>query len=110
MIGAHPVVCAVPIGVADEGAPGINPLLRVLPNPLRGTGMIEWMGAGVAPELRLYDAGGRLVAIRSGEAGGGRMSWSDLTRGGDVASGVYFLELGSGGGEVAARARLVVIR
>ncbi len=111
LIGAHPVACAAPIGIADEGAPRISPLLRVLPNPLRGVGTIEWMGAGVVPELRLYDVGGRLVARRSGEGGGGRMSWSELTRGGDMASGVYFLELGSdGGGEVAARVRLVVIR
>jgi hypothetical protein len=111
LIGAHPVACAAPIGVADEGAPRIGPFMRVLPNPLRGAGTIEWMGAGVAPELRLYDAAGRVVARRRGEGRGGRMSWSDLTRGGDMASGVYFLELGSdGGGEVAARSRLVVIR
>ncbi len=111
LIGAHPVACAAPIGVADEGVPRIGPLLRVLPNPLRGAGTIEWMRAGVASELRLYDTAGRLVARRSGEGRGGRMSWRDLIRGGDMASGVYFLELGSdGGGEVAARSRLVVIR
>jgi hypothetical protein len=111
LIGAHQVACAAPIGIADEGAPRIGPLLRVLPNPLRGVGTIQWMGAGVAPELRLYDVAGRLVARRSGESSDGRMSLSDLTRGGDVASGVYFLELGSDdGGGVAARSRLVVIR
>jgi len=36
LIGAYPVGCATPIGIADAGAPGVTPMLRVTPNPMRG--------------------------------------------------------------------------
>ena len=110
LIGAYPVGCATPIGIADAGAPTVTPILRVTPNPMRGAGMIEWTGVGGREtELRLYDVAGRLVAQRAEAGALGRMPWSSLVGSGGVASGVYFLEIGA---EHSAdtRVRLVVIR
>ena len=110
LIGAYPVGCATPIGIADAGAPAVAPVLRVTPNPMRGSGMIEWSGVGGREtELRLYDVAGRIVARRSETGAGGELPWSALVGTRDVASGVYFLEVGEGR-TVGARVRLVVIR
>jgi hypothetical protein len=121
LIGAHPVGCAAPIGIADAGAPSVAPVLRVTPNPVRGSGTIEWSGmdvgaaGGRAAELRLYDVGGRLVARHpaSGETGAGaaaeRLPWSALVGSKEVPSGVYFLRIGEDR-RTAATVRLVVIR
>lgn len=118
LIGAHPVGCATPIGIADGGAPTVTPVLRVTPNPLRGAGMIEWSGmtwdeGAEAPGLRLYDASGRLVARHDpGPAGRqpvGHLSWSALVGSKDVPSGVYFLSLGERA-EGMPSVRLAVIR
>jgi predicted outer membrane repeat protein len=116
LIGAHPVGCATPIGIPDAGAPAVTPVLRVTPNPVRGSGTIEWSGVGSAAvrtganELRLYDAGGRLVAQHTTSAdAAGRVPWSALVGPSGVPSGVYFLRLAEEG-EVAARVRIVVIR
>jgi predicted outer membrane repeat protein len=113
-IGNEPVGCATPIGIADTGAPSVAPILKVTPNPVRGTGTIEWSGveggaAGRAVELRLYDAGGRLVARHTMvDPVASRLPWSALVGSGGVPSGVYFLRLG--GGEATPSVRLVVIR
>jgi predicted outer membrane repeat protein len=111
LIGAYPIGCASPIGIADAGAPAVTPILRVTPNPMRGAGTIEWLGTAGEPELRLYDASGRLVVrhAASAEAGVGRLPWSALVGSKEIPSGVYFLRLG-GDAENAATVRLVVIR
>ena len=109
LIGAHPVACATPIGIADAGSPAVTPQLRVTPNPVRGSGVIEWSGGGRQAELRLYDVAGRLVAQRAEAGAVGRMPWSTLVGSGGVASGVYFLEVGTEH-PASTRVRLVVIR
>ena len=61
-IGSQPVGCATPIGIADALAPATAPRLRVMPNPLKSAGVVEWMGhAGNVLGLSLYDVAGRLV-------------------------------------------------
>jgi len=92
LIGAHPVGCVTPIGIADAGAPPVTPGLRILPNPLRTTGMIEWTAPLEA--LALYDATGRLVLrhdFRGTQATRGHLSWSDFLSGRHLAPGVYFV-------------------
>jgi hypothetical protein len=110
LIGAYPIGCATPIGIADAGAPAVTPILRVTPNPMRGAGMIEWTGVGGREtELRLYDVAGRIVARRVERGAGGGLPWSTLVGAGGMPSGVYFLEVGEGRA-VDARVRLVVVR
>jgi hypothetical protein len=100
LIGALPVGCAAPIGVADEVAPasvsgGVQ--VRVSSSPLGPAGTIEWFteenGAVV---LRLFDARGRLVRrhdLGPRVSGVQRVRWGELTGGEAVASGIYFLVL-----------------
>jgi len=110
LIGAYPIGCATPIGIADAGAPAVTPILRVTPNPMRGAGMIEWAGvSGRETELRLYDVAGRIVARRVESGAGGELPWSALVGAGGVPSGVYFLETGERR-DVGGRVRLVVVR
>jgi hypothetical protein len=115
LIGADPVGCATPIGIADAGAPPVTSILKVTPNPMRGSGTIEWSGVADRAELRLYDATGRLVARHESgggagaKASAGRLSWNVLVGTHRVPSGMYFLRLGDGG-RTRASVRLVVVR
>jgi hypothetical protein len=110
LIGAHPVACASPIGIVDAGAPAAVPTLRVTPNPIRGTGTVEWSRVGRGNTvLRLYDVAGRLVARRTETGSGGTLPWSTFTGNADVPSGVYLLEIGDDRA-ASEHVRLVVIR
>jgi hypothetical protein len=104
LIGAHPVGCAAPIGVADPGAPAESPpaarVFRVLPNPLANAGFVAWENFTPAPErMSLYDAVGRLVVRHSLAAATqtkGSLSWPEFLGGRRVVPGVYFLRAEAG--------------
>ena len=113
MIGAFPVACVNPIGVAGEGAPPVAGRLRVTPNPMRGSGVIEWVNENAAQvNFRLYDVLGRLLTSRSlGLMAEGRqeLRWDGLLGDRRLTPGVYLLELGGPSGGVD-QARVVLIR
>jgi hypothetical protein len=113
LIGAFPVACVNPIGVAGEGAPPVVGRLRVTPNPMRGSGLIKWVNENAAPvSFRLYDPLGRLVTSRSlGLMPEGRQEirWDGLVGDRRLPPGVYLLELGGPSGGVD-RSRVVLIR
>ena len=98
-IGSQPVGCQSPIGISDVAAPPVTPNLRIYPNPLRTTGVIEWGNfAETVSDLKLYDASGRLVINRAlmpqGTASiAERMSWSEFLSTKRLAPGVYFLKM-----------------
>jgi hypothetical protein len=113
LIGALPVACVNPIGVAVEPAPPIVGRLRVTPNPMRGSGIVEWVNErrGVV-SLRLYDPLGRLVTSRDlGLVPEGRQeqAWDGLVGERRLPAGVYLLELG-GPSPGRSRARVILIR
>jgi predicted outer membrane repeat protein len=124
LIGALPVACVEPIGIGDEGAPvppgvAAGPRIRVMPNPIHGSGMVEWSaGAGSGPAvLRLFDASGRVVLrqeLGAAEAGRRRVEWGELVRQDDLQSGVYFLDIAAAarrrGSSMPTPVRVVVIR
>ena len=114
LIGALPVGCAAPIGVADATVPVANAVLRVTPNPVRGDAVVEWIGpAPGATNLDLFDLTGRLLRRRDvGVRGAGpqKMPWSQVTGSETLASGVYFLEIDGGPGGSRAAARVLVVR
>jgi hypothetical protein len=85
-----------------SGAPSRIHLTNGAPNPFREETIVRYtVPRDVPAALRVYDAGGRLVATlfdRQGGAGdGGVASWDGRTASGQRApSGVYFLRLESG--------------
>ncbi len=114
LIGAGEVACAaasVPVAEPPAGAR----MLRVVPNPLRGTGCVEWSGEpGSWTRWRLFDVSGRLVRTQplalTGD-GPHRIAWQAIAGEAGLASGIYYLELAQPG--TAARpqpARIVVLR
>jgi predicted outer membrane repeat protein len=115
LIGAHPVGCQAPIGMADAGAPARAPRLLVNPNPVHGAAMVEWTGAGDsrALALRVFDAAGRLKAHRALRelSPAGRVPWRDVVGPEGLPAGVYFLEMsGTRTPGVMSRTRIVVLR
>ena len=76
------------------GAPTSRVGLRVLPNPLRHDGVIEWGGqqSGITM-LKLYDAQGRLVLFHHLDPSARQARWTDVLGRRALSSGVYFLEL-----------------
>ena len=96
LIGALPVSCGL-IAVTDRAAPPAPTAAKVVPNPIRSTGLLEWHNPEAGEtSLRLYDATGRLVSSRDlGHRGHGRQhaSWSQVTGGESMAAGVYFLRV-----------------
>ena len=113
LIGAFPVACVNPIGVAVEAAPTITGRLQVTPNPIGPGGIIEWVNEKRgAVSVRLYDPRGRLVASRDlGLVPEGRQEirWDGLVGERKLAPGIYFVELG---GRLQGRtsARVILIR
>jgi hypothetical protein len=110
LIGALPVACETPIGVAVEAAPTVPGFLRVTPNPVLDDGTVEWATSGGPAVLRVYDPQGRLVLARdlgSVAEGEHRRPWRVVIGGRRLTPGVYFLEVKS-----CARAptRVVVLR
>ena len=96
LIGALDVGCGVVGLPAAESAPAA-PRLLVAPNPIRGTGRVEWQ-TGTAPpgRLLLYDPAGRMVVAReltSSTPGTAHMTWETLTGEHALPSGVYYLRL-----------------
>jgi len=93
--GASVLVSSTVTGVG--GTPPAPPVLRVFPNPVRGTTQIE------APDwspLTIHDIQGRLVRVLTCRAGGAcpqvagsfKGEWNGTdSRGRDVPSGIYFL-------------------
>jgi hypothetical protein len=90
-----------------------------MPNPIHGSGMVEWSaGAGSGPAvLRLFDASGRVVLrqeLGAAEAGRRRVEWGELVRQDDLQSGVYFLDIAAAarrrGSSMPTPVRVVVIR
>jgi parallel beta-helix repeat protein len=112
LIGALPVGCGV-TAVASDEAPSRWIGLRVHPNPIRTSGVVEWMSDGVAATaLKLYDPRGRLVLAREmddRESGWQQVRWGDLVGNRRLLPGIYFLELGGLSGQRQA-ARVIVIR
>jgi hypothetical protein len=77
LIGAHGVGCGV-IGVPVAESPPLVPRLVVAPNPIRGTGRVEWQTAMAPGRLLLYDPAGRVVIAREltpSPAGATHMAW-----------------------------------
>jgi hypothetical protein len=113
LIGAFPVGCVTPIGVAVEAAPPIMGRLQVNPNPIRGSGIVEWVNERRGTvSLRLYDSLGRLVRSRDlGLVPAGRQEfrWDGLVGDRRLPVGVYLLELG-GASRGRHRARVILIR
>ena len=109
LIGAWPVGCVVPIGVAETGAPPASVKLRVVPNPVRGDAVVEWTSLATGPAvLEIYDPGGRLLRRRDlGARGAGPQEarWADVIGATALPSGVYFLQAGGREGT-----RVLVIR
>jgi hypothetical protein len=123
LIGAMPVGCeegecpqpspsAVP-EQASTGTPSL--LLRAVPNPLVGTGLLTYsiagLPAGAHVVLSVHDAAGRLVrSLMDGPQPPGEHSvfWDGADQfGRAVGAGVYFHRL-SAAGQVKTRAVLVV--
>jgi hypothetical protein len=89
--------------------PPAHPVLRVFPNPIRGTTQIE------APDwapLTIHDIQGRLVRVLTCVAGGAcpevagpfKGEWNGTdSRGRDVPSGIYFLRYVGRSGSVVKR-------
>lgn len=105
---------AAPIAVAasapEAEAPSLARLEPVRPNPASGPCVVRWMGASAAPvDLGVFDVTGRLVRTLAGGGERGEITW-DLRdeRGQPVASGAYFLRLGTGARPELRR--LVVVR
>lgn len=84
-------------GLAGPVGPGAaRPVLKVVPNPARGTARLE-LGPGIEPPVRagLYDHAGRLVANfgpRLIPDGGGGIDFSA----GGIPAGTYFVRVESG--------------
>jgi predicted outer membrane repeat protein len=118
LIGAYPVGCASPIGIADPaGAPPAASVLRLVPNPLVGdnAGMVFWRSGptpGARPELKLYAADGRLLVahpLPAGDPAPQALSWSAIGGDRELPSGVYFMTLESG--EIREQTvRVVIVR
>jgi Peptidase family M23/FlgD Ig-like domain len=97
-----------------SGAPTSIQLSESAPNPFREATTVRYAVPREAPAtLRVYDAGGRLVATllergRADEGDGGVASWDGRTASGEPApSGVYFLRLESGRDRQSRKAILV---
>jgi hypothetical protein len=111
--GAAPRI--VPVGVTGvEGRPVEGgPLLRAIPNPIVGSGVLRWemAGPGLA-ELDVFDVHGRRVGgreVRLLPAGRHEVRWSELTgSGGATRPGLYFVRLRLG--DRSAVTRVVVLR
>jgi hypothetical protein len=88
------------VTVSRSGAiAGIRPL-RVHPNPGRGPVTVEFeLPSAQGWRMEAFDAAGRRVATRTGEAGAGtvQVSWDGRDgNGGALADGVYFLRVETG--------------
>lgn len=92
----------------DPFRPALSVRLETAPNPARRQATVNWAvpHAGEV-NVGIYDAGGRLVrSLFSGRAepGLGHASWNLAdSRGGRVASGVYFCRLDAGGRSVSSK-------
>jgi hypothetical protein len=113
LIGARPVGCAA-AGVAPGSVPPVTPFARVVPNPVRTFGTIEWSSAAAGETtLRLFDARGRLVLRRAMNARGAglqRARWEEVTGGTRLPSGVYYLEVDAAGLRSTSAVPVVVVR
>jgi hypothetical protein len=104
---------SVPYSFGTSGSTGLpgdivgaDPILQVLPHPLRSGGEIRLRLAGAGPfALELFDASGRLVWSRRGHAGADGLVRLPFV--GGVANGVYFARV-RGAGMEASRRILVV--
>ena len=105
--GTSVLVSSTVTGVGSP--PPAHPVLRVFPNPIRGTTRIE------APDwapLTIHDIQGRLVRVLTCVAGGAcpqvagpfKGEWNGTdSRGRDVPSGIYFLRYVGRSGSVVKR-------
>lgn len=116
LAGREPGAASVPEG-GDESPVATRPLdLRVWPNPSRGVGggpLTVGIDSHVSGpvEIRLYDAGGRLIETmtRRAERGVAALALiSELGSRRPLAGGTYFIEARVGTGE-PARGRFVMI-
>lgn len=87
LIGALPVGCVNPIGVAEETAPSVVGRLRVTPNPVRSGAMFTFDGIE-SPALEIYDPSGRLIDLL--RPTGQSVTWLP---GSEARSGVCFARL-----------------
>ncbi len=98
------------VGGALRGRNG--PAIAVRGNPARRPVVIDWMGAaamGVASEIHVFDATGRLVrTFPLGTRPGGTVTWDGRdAEGSRLPAGLYFARLRSGSVRVSARLALV---
>jgi hypothetical protein len=93
LIGAFPVACVNPIGIAEEPAPPVAGRLRVIPNPVRSGATFTFEGAVESPALEIYDPNGRLIDLL--RPTGQTATWLPGT---NARSGAYFARLRGVGG------------
>jgi hypothetical protein len=117
LVGAWPVGCAA-AGVPEPDIIAPHPprpatlRLFVSPNPVHELSRVEWIAphTGTA-RLSIYDAQGRIVAHRDiveQRAGRTHLLWAELTRGRELATGIYFARLETAG--QSATSRLLIVR
>jgi hypothetical protein len=101
------------VGVGDGPQAGMPRLERVMPNPLRGHGRIEFhLPFAARVRIDVVDLSGRIVATMAetdAPVGPGRWDWDARdARGGAAAAGVYFARLVVNGRPVD-RTKLLVL-
>jgi len=113
-VNAFRAVSSVPTAVAIERSPPRVPRVRAAPNPIVGSGSIEFvqLAAGRA-RLSLYDSRGRLVRVLVDEplpAGPQIVPWDGRNdRGAALSAGVYFVRLEGGGAGATSTAKIVLL-
>jgi M6 family metalloprotease-like protein len=99
-------------GVESKGLAGLSLDLKIGPNPVRPSTMIECsIPVATRVSLKVYDVRGRLVeSIFDGSRAAGvyRMEWGGRDdNGANVAAGIYFVKLDTDRGSVIKKAVLV---
>jgi hypothetical protein len=86
-------------------------LLRVAPNPARGSAFVSWTGARGPLRVDVHDAQGRRVSGATHDAGAdGQWLWRGAREDGrPLPAGVYFVRVSDGAGRFASD-RVVLIR
>jgi hypothetical protein len=108
--GRAGVAPAVAQAAHDAAASGPL-LLRVAPNPARGSAFVSWTGARGPLRVEVHDAQGRRVSSMSHAAGAdGQWMWRGAREDGrPLPAGVYFVRASDGAGRIASD-RVVLIR